>query len=57
MQRGVLRVDRNRQADTPFQIILCIGETLQEREKDITMQVVERQLEAVSGCVEEKDWK
>lgn len=35
-------------------VILCIGETLKERESDITLQVCARQLDAVSKIV--SDW-
>ncbi|ORX38672.1 Triosephosphate isomerase [Kockovaella imperatae] len=40
-----------------LKIIACIGETLEEREKGVTMQVVERQLDAIAGEVKEADWK
>ncbi|KAJ9121432.1 hypothetical protein QFC24_004770 [Naganishia onofrii] len=39
-----------------LKVILCVGETQEEREKDITMEVNERQLEAVTKTIEEKDW-
>jgi triosephosphate isomerase len=38
-------------------VIVCVGEKLEEREKDETLQVVERQLEAVAGEISEADWK
>jgi len=40
--------------DVGLSVILCIGETLQEREDDKTIEVVERQLTAVKKEV--KDW-
>lgn len=40
-----------------LQVIACIGEKLEEREKDETMQVVERQLEAIKAQVSEENWK
>jgi triosephosphate isomerase len=40
-----------------LKVILCVGETQEEREKDITMEVNERQLEAVTKTIEEKDWE
>ncbi|KAJ9115941.1 hypothetical protein QFC22_005084 [Naganishia vaughanmartiniae] len=40
-----------------LKVILCVGETKEEREKDITMEVNERQLEAVARTIEEKDWE
>lgn len=38
-----------------LKVILCVGETLEEREKNETMTVVERQLEAVAK--EKVDWE
>jgi triosephosphate isomerase len=38
-------------------IIACIGESLEEREKNVTMEVVERQLEAIASEIKEEDWK
>ncbi|KAK8854916.1 triose-phosphate isomerase [Kwoniella newhampshirensis] len=38
-------------------VIACVGETLDERESDKTMDVVERQLEAIAGNVPESEWK
>lgn len=35
-------------------VILCIGESLEEREKGITVEVVTKQLAAVAEVV--KDW-
>ena len=40
-----------------LQVIACIGEKLEERESGETMQVVERQLEAIKGQVKEENWK
>jgi len=37
-------------------VIACIGESLEEREKDITMQIVETQLEAIAKLVDEANW-
>ena len=36
-------------------VILCIGETLEEREGDKTIEVVERQLKAVADTIQ--DWR
>jgi triosephosphate isomerase len=41
--------------DAGLSVILCVGETLQEREADKTIEVVERQLTAVEKVV--KDWR
>jgi triosephosphate isomerase len=38
-------------------VILCIGETLEEREKGATDEVCCRQLKAVVGLLKEEDWK
>jgi triosephosphate isomerase len=37
-------------------VILCIGESLEEREKGDTIKVVERQLEAVAAVLKPEDW-
>ncbi len=37
-----------------LKVILCVGETLAEREKGVTMDVITAQLSAVAACV--KDW-
>jgi len=37
-------------------VVLCCGETLQERESNKTIEVVERQLEAVRKELREQDW-
>ncbi|CAK9439032.1 uncharacterized protein LODBEIA_P32560 [Lodderomyces beijingensis] len=41
--------------DNGLKVILCIGETLDERKSDVTLQVCARQLDAVSKIV--SDWK
>jgi len=38
-------------------VILCCGESLEEREKGTTVEVVTRQLEAVNKAVEKDHWK
>jgi len=38
-------------------VILCCGETLEEREKGITLDVVQRQLEAVNKAIDKEQWK
>ncbi|WVR07387.1 triose-phosphate isomerase [Kwoniella sp. DSM 27419] len=38
-------------------VIACIGESLEQREKGETMNVVERQLEAIANEVSEDQWK
>lgn len=38
-------------------VIACIGESLEEREKGTTKEVVERQLEAIANEIKEEDWK
>ncbi|ORY35396.1 Triosephosphate isomerase [Naematelia encephala] len=38
-------------------VIACIGETLEQREKGITTQTVESQLEAIANVVSEDRWK
>ena len=40
-----------------LKVIACIGEKLEEREGDKTMEVVERQLAAIKGEVKEENWK
>jgi triosephosphate isomerase (TIM) len=37
-------------------VILCVGETLQERESGKTDEVVQQQLKAVVETVDESDW-
>lgn len=43
--------------DNGLSVIACVGETLDEREKGVTVETVERQLKAIAGAVEEKQWK
>jgi triosephosphate isomerase len=38
-------------------VIACVGEKLEEREGGKTLEVVERQLEAVAGEIDEASWK
>lgn len=38
-------------------VILCIGETLEEREKNLTQKVCETMLEAVVANTTEADWR
>lgn len=40
-----------------LKVVLCIGETLEEREADKTMAVCEGQVQAVIGTIKEADWK
>jgi triosephosphate isomerase len=40
-----------------IKVILCIGETLEQREADKTMDVCKEQLDAVVEAVKEEDWK
>ncbi len=52
-----LVADKSKAAlDAGLSIILCVGETLEEREKGDTIKVVERQLEAVAAILEPKQW-
>lgn len=37
--------------------ILCVGETLEEREKGKTFQVIEDQLEPVLKLLKQEDWR
>ncbi|KIL64681.1 hypothetical protein M378DRAFT_126192 [Amanita muscaria Koide BX008] len=43
--------------DAGLKVILCIGETLQEREAEKTTEVVETQLKAVVDVTKESDWR
>jgi triosephosphate isomerase (TIM) len=43
--------------DAGLRIILCVGETLAEREAGRTQQVVEEQLQAVVAVLSPEDWK
>jgi len=40
-----------------LKVILCVGETLQERETGQTAAVVEKQLQAVVDVLQESDWR
>lgn len=42
--------------DAGLSIILCVGETLEEREKGETIAVVERQLEAAAAILTKEEW-
>ncbi|KAI6112305.1 Triosephosphate isomerase [Pisolithus croceorrhizus] len=42
--------------DGGLSVILCVGETLQEREAGKTTQVVENQLQAAAAVLNESDW-
>jgi len=42
--------------DSKLNVVLCCGETLEERESQKTLEVVERQLEAVRVKLTENDW-
>ncbi|PBL00665.1 triose phosphate isomerase [Armillaria gallica] len=42
--------------DSSLSVILCIGETLQQREADQTAQVCQAQLKAVVEVLKESDW-
>jgi len=42
--------------DATLSVILCVGETLQERESGQTAKVVETQLKAVIDLLKEEDW-
>jgi len=42
--------------DAGLSVILCVGETLTEREAGKTIQVVERQLAAVAGKLQPAEW-
>lgn len=37
-------------------VIACVGETLEQREKGITKEVVERQLDAIADKIDEGAW-
>ena len=43
--------------DATLSVILCVGETLQERESGQTTAVVESQLKAVVDLLKENDWR
>lgn len=42
--------------DAGLKVILCVGETLEEREKGQTIAVVERQLEAAAEVISKDEW-
>ncbi|TDL20294.1 Triosephosphate isomerase [Rickenella mellea] len=42
--------------DAGLSVILCVGETLQERESNRTVEVVNEQLDAVIAVLKESDW-
>lgn len=43
--------------DAGLSVILCIGETLEEREAEKTVEVVSAQLKAAVDVLDEKDWR
>lgn len=43
--------------DTGINVILCCGESLEEREKGVTVDVVTRQLQAVNKAIGKDGWK
>ena len=43
--------------DAGLSVILCVGETLEEREGGKTQQVVEEQLKAVIDVTKAQDWR
>jgi triosephosphate isomerase len=43
--------------DAGLKVILCIGETLEQRESGKTAEVCEAQLKAVVDVTKEADWK
>ena len=43
--------------DIGLSIILCVGETLEERESGKTLAVVESQLDTVVAVLKEAEWK
>ncbi|KAA1472709.1 triose phosphate isomerase [Dentipellis sp. KUC8613] len=43
--------------DSGLSVILCVGETLEEREANKTLQVVESQLKPVIDAVKTEEWK
>lgn len=38
-------------------VVLCCGESLEQREKDTTVEVVTKQLNAINGAVDKEAWK
>jgi len=56
-ETSVLVAEKTRAAlDASLSVILCIGETLQERESGQTTKVVETQLQAAVDVLNEGDW-
>jgi hypothetical protein len=54
----VIVAEKTRAAlDAGLRVILCVGETLAEREAGRTQQVVEEQLQAVVARLSPEDWK
>ena len=43
--------------EASLNVILCIGETLDQRESGLTAQVNEKQLKAVIDVLKESDWR
>lgn len=43
--------------DASLKVILCIGETLEQREANETAQVCEAQLQAAVDVLKEADWR
>jgi triosephosphate isomerase (TIM) len=54
----VIVAEKTRAAlDAELRVILCVGETLAEREAGRTQQVVEEQLQAVVARLSSEDWR
>ncbi|KAJ0398931.1 hypothetical protein P43SY_005289 [Pythium insidiosum] len=45
-----------RALDLGLSVIFCIGETLEERQADKTLDVLKRQTQALASIISEKDW-
>lgn len=45
-----------RALDLGLNVIFCIGETLEQREADQTLDVLKRQTQALASIISEKDW-
>lgn len=43
--------------DASLSVILCVGETLEQRESGQTAKVVEEQLKAAVDLLKESDWR
>jgi len=39
-----------------LKVILCIGETLEQREANQTLEVIAHQLQAVKGSIKTEEW-